>query len=97
MATSTILARRWRTDDGWAHHLIDPRTSAPVAGHVRTATALGENAVGANVASTAALVLGSDAEAWLTERGVHARLVLADGSVRRVGSWPTASSGVSAA
>ena len=39
----------------------------------------------ANVASTAALVLGSDAEAWLTERGVHARLVLADGSVRRIG------------
>jgi thiamine biosynthesis lipoprotein len=97
MATSTILARRWRTEDGWAHHLIDPRTGAPVAGDVRTASALGETAVGANVASTAALVLGSAAEAWLAERGVHARLVLADGSVRRVGGWPTASSGVSAA
>ena len=88
MATSTILARRWRTQDGWAHHLIDPRTGAPVAGEVRTVTALGETAVGANVASTAALVLGAEAEAWLSERGVHARLVLADGSVRRVGDWP---------
>lgn len=88
LATSTLLARRWRTATGWAHHLIDPRTSAPVSGDVRTATALGETAVGANVASTAALVLGNEAEAWLTERDVHARLVLADGSVRRVGSWP---------
>jgi FAD:protein FMN transferase len=88
IATSTILARRWRTADGWAHHLIDPRTGAPVTGTVRTATALGETAVGANVASTAALVLGRDAEAWLVERGVHARLVLADGAVRRTGVWP---------
>jgi len=88
MATSTILARRWRTEDGWAHHLIDPRTGAPVSGVVRTASALGETAVGANVASTAALVLGAEAEAWLAERGVHARLVLADGTVRRVGEWP---------
>ena len=97
MATSTILARRWQTENGWAHHLIDPRTGAPVTGVVRTATTLGETAVGANVASTAALVLGSEAEAWLGDRGVHARLVLADGSVRRVGGWPAASSGETAA
>ena len=97
MATSTILARRWRTDGGWAHHLIDPRTGAPVTGEVRTATALGEGAVGANVASTAALVLGAEAPVWLSRRGVHARLVLADGSVRQVGSWPAESSGESAA
>jgi thiamine biosynthesis lipoprotein len=97
LATSTILARRWRTEYGWAHHLIDPRTGAPVTGEVRTATALGETAVGANVASTAALVLGSAAEAWLRDRGVHARLVLADGAVRRVGSWPAGASGESAA
>lgn len=97
LATSTILARRWRTEDGWAHHLIDPRTGAPVSGEVRTATALGETAVGANVASTAALVLGSEAEGWLAERGVHARLVLADGTVRRIGSWPAASPGETAA
>ncbi|MDZ5621724.1 FAD:protein FMN transferase [Nocardioides sp. HM23] len=97
MATSTLLARRWRTEDGWAHHLIDPRTSAPVTGEVRTATALGETAVGANVASTAALVLGDEAEAWLAAHGVHARLVLADGTVRRVGSWPAASSQETAA
>jgi thiamine biosynthesis lipoprotein len=90
IATSTILARRWRTQDGWAHHLIDPRTGAPVAGEVRTATATGETAVAANVATTAALVLGSEAEAWLSANDVHARLVLADGTVRRVGSWPAA-------
>lgn len=88
LATSTVLARRWRTTQGWAHHVIDPRTGCPVEGAVRTATALGETAVGANVASTAALVLGHEAVAWLADRGVHARLVLADGSVRTVGDWP---------
>ena len=97
IATSTILARRWRTEDGWAHHLIDPRTGAPVSGEVRTATAVGDTALAANVASTAALVLGADAEAWLSDRGVHARLVLADGSVRPVGDWPAAPSGKTAA
>ncbi|WP_183096304.1 FAD:protein FMN transferase, partial [Nocardioides stalactiti] len=65
-----------------------PRTGAPVLGHLRTVTALGETALGANVATTAALVLGEEAERWLDERGVHARLVLADGTVRRVGAWP---------
>lgn len=93
LATSTILARRWRTEAGWAHHLIDPRTGAPVRGAVRTATALGDSAVGANAASTAALVLGTDAEEWLTERGVHARLVLADGSARLTGDWPASEEG----
>ena len=41
----------------------------------------------ANTASTAAVVLGHDAPAWLTARGLPARLVARDGSVTRVGGW----------
>ncbi|HET7691329.1 MAG TPA: FAD:protein FMN transferase [Nocardioidaceae bacterium] len=88
LATSTVLARRWLTTTGWAHHLLDPRTGGPVEGPVRTATAAGNTCVAANAASTAALVLGADAEHWLDSHGVTARLVLDDGSVRTVGDWP---------
>lgn len=88
LATSTTLARRWRTSEGWAHHVIDPRTGRPAAGLVRTATAAGHTCVAANAASTAALVLGDDAEPWLAARDVTARLVCVDGSVRAVGAWP---------
>ena len=51
-------------------------------------TATGPTCVAANVASTAAIVLGAEAEAWLTARGVDARLVGVDGTVRRTGDWP---------
>jgi thiamine biosynthesis lipoprotein len=44
--------------------------------------------VAANTASTASLVLGSAAPAWLTERVLPARLVARDGSVTVVGGWP---------
>jgi thiamine biosynthesis lipoprotein len=44
--------------------------------------------VEANVASTAALVLGEEAPAWLTARGLPARLVRESGEVELAGSWP---------
>ncbi len=88
LATSTTTARRWRGPSGAAHHLIDPRTNHPVAGHLRTVTAAGISSLAANVASTAALVLGTDAPAWLEARRVSARLVHADGTTSSTGSWP---------
>jgi thiamine biosynthesis lipoprotein len=42
----------------------------------------------ANVASTAAIILGDDAPAWLEARGLAARLVAQDGTVVRAGGWP---------
>ncbi|MGN6574478.1 MAG: FAD:protein FMN transferase, partial [Nocardioides sp.] len=87
LATSSTRARRWRTGDVEQHHLLDPRTGRPVSGRWRTATATGPTSVAANVATTAALVLGQDAVAWLTEHDVTARLVAADGSVTLVGDW----------
>jgi thiamine biosynthesis lipoprotein len=42
----------------------------------------------ANAATTAAIVLGEAAPAWLRAAGYPARLVAADGSVLRLGGWP---------
>ena len=47
------------------------------------------NAADANTATTAALVLGGDAPDWLSDRGVGARLLASDGSIRRTPLWPT--------
>lgn len=88
LATSSVLARRWRTDAGEQHHLLDPRDGLPVGGPWRTATATGRTCVAANTATTAALVLGAGAEAWLTERAVTARLVGHDGRIATTGAWP---------
>jgi thiamine biosynthesis lipoprotein len=88
LATSSTAVRRWRAGGVDQHHLLDPRTGRPVAAYWRTVTATGPTCVAANVASTAAIVLGADAVPWLTARRVDARLVGADGTVRRTGVWP---------
>jgi thiamine biosynthesis lipoprotein len=88
LATSTTTVRRWRGPTGEVHHLLDPRTNRPVDGSLRTVTAAGRSSLAANAASTAALVLGSAAPAWLEEHGVSARLVHVDGTTSRTGSWP---------
>ena len=46
--------------------------------------------VDANTAATAAIVLGDAAIDWLTAQALPARLVGADGSIVRVGGWPSA-------
>lgn len=88
MATSTTTVRRWTSGGTVRHHLLDPRTSRPVTSRWRTATATGPTSVAANTATTAAIVLGDDAPAWLARHGVDARLVAQDGTVLTVGHWP---------
>lgn len=92
LATSSSQVRRWTSDGVERHHLIDPRTGEPASGTWRTATVTGPTCVAANIAATAAIVLGEAAVPWLSERGVDARLVDRDGLVHRVGSWPAAGS-----
>lgn len=89
LATSSITARRWRRGGSELHHLIDPRSAAPVQGPWRTVSVTAATCALANTASTAAVVLGDGAASWLRERGMHARLMRHDGSVVRVGEWPT--------
>ncbi len=79
LATSSTQVRRWSQAGVARHHLLDPRTGRPAPEIWRTVTATGPTCVAANTASTAAVVLGGEAPAWLREHGVTARLVAADG------------------
>jgi thiamine biosynthesis lipoprotein len=88
LATSGVSARRWHVRGGERHHIIDPRTGSSAITPWRTVTVTGATCVDANAASTAAIVLGADAPAWLGLRGFSARLVRHDGSVAFVGEWP---------
>jgi FAD:protein FMN transferase len=88
LATSGTTVRRWKAGTVTLHHIIDPRTGRPADTPWRTVTVAAGGCVAANVASTAAVVLGDGAPAWLVARGLPARLVAADGSVRAVAAWP---------
>jgi thiamine biosynthesis lipoprotein ApbE len=88
LATSGVTARRWKRGEQTLHHIIDPMTSLPAATPWRVVTVAAATCVDANIASTAAVILGEDAPDWLQHRGFSARLVRDDGSVLRVGGWP---------
>lgn len=88
LATSGTTVRRWRAGAVELHHIVDPRTGRPAVTPWRTVTAAGNSCVEANVSSTAAIVLGEDAPAWLEERNAAARLVRVSGEVVLAGLWP---------
>jgi thiamine biosynthesis lipoprotein len=88
MATSSTRVRRWTRGGTAYHHVLDPRTGQPVVETWSPVSCLGRTAVAANTASTAAIVLGAEAPAWLEAHDVAARLVALDGTVRRTGGWP---------
>jgi thiamine biosynthesis lipoprotein len=88
LATSSTAGRRWQTDLGDAHHILDPRTGAPAVTPWRTVSVAAADCVDANVAATAAIVLGDEAPAWLERRRLPARLVRTTGAVVTVGGWP---------
>jgi thiamine biosynthesis lipoprotein len=88
LATSGTGARRWQRGGRLVHHLVDPHTGRPADTCWRTVTVAAPTCLEANRASTAAVILGRAAPAWLTGLGLHARLVAEDGSVTGVGEWP---------
>jgi len=88
LATSSTRLRRWTVAGASHHHLVDPRTGVSARARWRTVSATGPSATAANIASTAAVVLGDDAVGWLTEREVAARLVSEDGDVTLTPGWP---------
>ena len=90
LATSSTTVRRWQRRGGEAHHIIDPRTGTPSAEHWRTVSVAALTCVDANIASTAAIVLGAAAPAWLVAAGLPARLVGVAGAVRTTAGWPDA-------
>ena len=88
LATSGVGNRRWLLGAAPVHHLVDPASGLPVTTPWRTVTVAAGSSVDANTASTASLVLGDAAPAWLAERSLPARLVTHDGTVVTVAGWP---------
>jgi thiamine biosynthesis lipoprotein len=87
LATSSTTVRRWQVGSQHRHHIIDPRTGTSAEVIWRTASVAAASCVDANTASTAVIVRGLDAPAWLIERGLPGRLVHRDGRVVRVSGW----------
>jgi len=88
LATSGTTARRWERGGRTFHHIVDPATGTSAAGPWRTVSVVAGTCTDANTASTAAVILGDRAPAWLMARGLAARLVAHDGTVARTGGWP---------
>ena len=88
LATSSTTVRRWRAGDAELHHIVDPRTGAPAADVWKTVSVAAGTCVEANSASTAAIVRGEKAVAWLERAGLPARLVRRDGATTYTCGWP---------
>ncbi len=87
LATSGTTARRWRRGGVTLHHILDPRSGLPVTPVWRTVSVAADTSLQANIASTAAIIRGNAAPAWLQGLGLPARLVAA-GAVPSRGDDP---------
>jgi thiamine biosynthesis lipoprotein len=83
VATSGTNRRHWQRAGREVHHLIDPRTSLPVEGVLRSVTVVAETAADAEVAATAIFVAGGipDDASWLASTASLAIGVNAAGEV----------------
>jgi thiamine biosynthesis lipoprotein len=88
LATSSTLGRAWRRDGADLHHIIVPATGRPADSCWRTVSVAAASCVGANIASTAAILRGGPAPRWLDGLRLPARLVRHDGSTVTTGGWP---------
>jgi thiamine biosynthesis lipoprotein len=87
VATSGLATRIWRTDGGFAHHLLDPATGSPAWTGVIQATAIADTALRAESLAKAALLSGPGrGRELLSERG--GIVILDDGTVEIAGSLP---------
>jgi thiamine biosynthesis lipoprotein len=94
LATSSVTCRRWRRAGRELHHIVDPRTGYPARGPWRTVSVAAASCAEANAASTAAIIAGEQAAAWLTVQGLPSRLVAHDGTALRCCGWPAADWGL---
>ena len=80
VATSGLGTRIWRTEAGFAHHLLDPSTGQPAWTGVIQATALAANGLEAETLAKTALLSGPESGLQLLEAAGGA-LVLDDGRI----------------
>lgn len=88
LASSGTRVRRWTSAGGELHHILDPRTGRPAETPWRTVSVAAPSCVRANAASTAAVVLGQCAVAWLGVERLPARLAREEGRVETLNGWP---------
>lgn len=88
IATSSSARRTWTQDGAPRHHLVDPLTRLPASGPWRSVTVVAPTCLRANTATTAAMVKGGDALAWLRSTGLPSRLVSHEGALVTLGGWP---------
>ncbi|MBV8431288.1 MAG: FAD:protein FMN transferase, partial [Solirubrobacterales bacterium] len=74
--------------EGLAHHLVDPARARPADSVWRTVSVTAASCLDANIASTASIIRGEPAAAWLASLSLPSRLVGVDGLVRHVAGWP---------
>jgi thiamine biosynthesis lipoprotein len=84
VATSGIDYHRWQQGGAWNHHIIDPRTGRPAATDLLTVTIVASDAIRAEAAAKAVLILGAAAGMdWLeADPGLAGLLVLQSGERR---------------
>lgn len=87
LATSGTTSRRWRRGGVEIHDIIDPTTGLPAQTPWTMVSVAAATCLEANAASTAALIMGDRAQAWLEALGLPSRLVRAGGDVRYAGGW----------
>ncbi len=89
IATSSTQKRRWQKDGRALHHILDPRRGMPADPVWRSVTVAAETCLRANMLSTASIVRGFGAVAWLEGMNVSARFVDSAGRVVTTSGWPT--------
>lgn len=89
LATSSTRRRRWSHAGRQHHHIVDPRTGKSAEPVWNCVSVTAKTCLAANTVSTAAIVRGLRAPAWIESLGVPARLVDAEGRERMLGGWPS--------
>jgi len=92
LATSGTAVRSWRRGSARLHHIIVPATGLPAQSCWRAASVAAATCVDANTASTAAILRGERAAAWLAGLGLPARLVRHSGEAVTIAGWPAEAS-----
>jgi thiamine biosynthesis lipoprotein len=83
VATSGTDYRRWKQGGRWNHHIIDPRSGQPAQTDLIAVTVIAPDALQAEMAAKAVLILGSESgQIWIEERpDLSAMLVLETGDI----------------
>ncbi len=87
VATSSVMRRRWHTQDGRvAHHVIDPRTGRPSETDIASVTVISDSVAAAEVEAKVLLLLGRREAMRRAEfTGIPAVLVSGAGEMSLVG------------